>query len=145
MNKVFEKQNQILLDKLREIHIDLCKTSSSIGKLKQKSSSEIKEDIIEIKRALTVLKKQNTKPKISLKADGFYAKEDIRKKVKDLEIESILKKEAIALDRAIAKVSRAEKFCNSALSKAKIELLNAELTCLELIDSKSELSEVIHQ
>ncbi len=145
MSEIFEKQNQIFLDKLREIYLDLGNTNNSIGRLKQGPSSQIKKSIVEIKHKLKELKKQRVKPGIKLKADKYQVEGDIEKKVKDLNIESILKKEAAALDRAIAKVSHAERFCNSALSIAKIELLNAELICLEVIRSKSELNEIIHQ
>ena len=145
MNKTFEKENNILLAKIRKIHIQLNKTSNSMGETGKKSSSQIKKTIAEIKCRLEELKKQKIKSDTKLKVNKFQAKGGIEEKVKDLEVESILKREAVALDKAIGKVTRAEKICNSTLSKAKIELLNAELACLEVIKSKSELNEIVRQ
>jgi len=80
-----------------------------------------------------------------LKSLKYQKKRAIEEKVQDLEIESILKREAKALDKAIAKVTRAEKYCDSALTKAKIELLSGEIACLEVINAKLKLDEVINQ
>ena len=145
MNKIFEEQNEMLLNKLREIHAQMGEMTKSIGKLDEKSSSKIKKRIVEIKLKLKDLKAQKIKYDVKLKMSNDFTRGNLKQKVKDLNIDSILKKEATALDKAITKVTRAEKICNSTLIKAKVELLSAELACLEVIKSKTELDEVIHQ
>ena len=145
MNKAFEKENNLLLAKLREILVQLVETTNCIEKLKQKSSPEIQEKIVEIKYRLEKLKKQKQESESNLLAVKSQTKRSIEEKVEDLGVESVLKKEAKALDKAIRKVTRAEKFCNTTLSKTKIELVSAELACLQAIATKAELDEIIHQ
>ena len=52
--------------------------------------------------------------------------------------------DAHALDTAITKVARAEKYCDSALNKVKVELLSAELACFEVVKAKLELDALVH-
>jgi len=145
MNKVFEKENNLLLARLREILTQLVETANCIEKLKQKSSSEIQEKIVKIKCLLEKLKKQKQESNSKLLAVKPQTKRSIEDKVKDLGVESVLKKEAKALDKAIRKVTCAEKYCDTALNNAKVELVSAELACLQAIATKAELDEIIHQ
>ncbi len=145
MSRVFEKENKHLLMKLRDIHIKLGETTNSIGKeLNQKSSAEIQKKILKIKVQLKELKSHHHQLMIVARESSIQKKRTIEDKVKDLEIEGILKKEAKALDTAITKVASAEKYCDSTLSKVKVELLSAELACFEVVKAKLELDEVIN-
>jgi len=145
MNKAFEKENKLLLSKLSEINMQLDETANCIEKLMQKSSSQIKEKIVEVKSRLDKLKKQKQELKSKLWAVKTSQKRSIEEKVINLDVEILLKKEARALDKAIMKVTRAEKYCDTALIKTKVDLISAELACLKAIAAKAELNEVIHQ
>ena len=145
MNRAIEKENENLLMKLRDIHIKLGETTNSIGKeLNQKSSAEIQKKILEIKVQLKELKSHHNQSLIVVKGSKIQKKRTIEEKVKDLEIEDILKKEARALDTAITKVARAEKYCDSTLNKVKVELLSAELACFEVVKAKIDLDGLVH-
>ena len=146
MNNAFEKENEHLLMKLKDIHIRLGEVINSVVReLKQKSPAEIQKKIMEIKVRLKELKSQHDQLMTVAKKARVQKKQTIEEKVIDLEIEGILRKEAKALDTAITKVARAEKYCDSTLSKVKIELFSAELACLKVIKTNLELDEVVHQ
>ena len=144
MNKAFENEDKLLLVKLSEINMQLDETTNCVEKLMQKSSSQIKEKIVEVRSRLDKLKKQKQESKSKLWAVKTSQKRSIEEKVINLDVETILKDEARALDKAIAKVTRTAKFCDSALNKAKVNLLSTELACLKAIEARKELNEVIH-
>lgn len=145
MNKTFERENNVLLKKLREIRAQLDEITNCVGKIKQQPASEIQKKILEIKVQLKELKNQYKQSMNEVKKVSVQKNRTIEEKVKDLEIKGILQKEAKALDIAVAKVARAEKYCNSTLNKVKVNLLSAELSYFEVIKANLELDKVIHQ
>ncbi len=146
MNNAFEKENEHLLMKLKDIHTRLGEAINSIGgELKQKSPAEIQKKILEIKARLKSLKTQHNQSIAIVKELRVLKNRTIEEKVQDLEIKSLIKKEVKALDKAITKVTRAEKYCNSTLDKVKVDLLSAELSCFEVIKANLELDKVIHK
>jgi len=131
--------------KLNEIYDQLGRTTDGIGMLGQQSSTEIQKEIVKVKHQLEKFKEQRLRSEAKLKSIEAQPKGMIEKKIENLDVELLLKKEARALDNAIAEVNRAEKYCDTALNQAKVELVRAEIACLEAIKAKTELEEVIRQ
>ena len=140
-----KKQNQDYLMRLNKIHQKFKSLIESEEASPQKSPAKFKNLINQLKNELVCLKEEDVKNLALLDASKNQKKNTLEKRVKEIDANSRLKKEAKALDKAIAKVNQAEKYSESAISKAKVELANAELACLEALAAKTELNEVIHR
>ena len=145
MSMNHKKQNQDYLIHLNKIHQKFKSLIESEEASPQKSPTKFKNLINKLMNELVCLKEENVKNLALLNASESQKNNTLEKRVLGLDVNSKLKKEAKALDKAIAKVNQAEKYCESAMSKAKVELANAELACLQAVKAKAELDEVIHQ
>jgi len=145
MIKISNKRNSRYHKKLQEIHSQFTEASAIIHTCEEKPSKELGKIIKRIKGDLKSLVVQLQKTEDDLKANTVRSKRTLEGRADGLSGGLKLKKEIEAMDRAIAKLGRAEKYSEIALNKAKVELVNAELACLEAIQAKSELDEVIHQ
>ena len=142
---MFKKQNQKFLSRLDKIHQNFKSLIESDQKSSHKSPQKIQQKIDQLKGELILLKEKNAKNQALLDASIKQSEHSLEDKVKELEASVNLKKEAKALDQAINKVSRAEKLVECAIDKTKVEIVNAQLACLEAIKAKAELDEVVHQ
>ena len=145
MIKISIKRNSRYHQKLKEIHSQFAKASALIHTCEEKSSKELHKIIKRIKGDLKSLVAQLQLAEVELKSKSIRSKRSLEGRADELSGGLTLKKEIKAMDRAIAKLGRAEKYSEIALNKAKVELVNAELACLNAIAAKSELDEVIHQ